>query len=211
MNGDHPGSFALQRLSPNEVAARVARVHAAYGAEWDAWVAVSADARVEAFGRMLRRWQATRPYPMRRCRAEALHDAPYLDDLYREALEALAALGRFDVVAARRVTSRHRAALESLWTIFEGLPVTGRASCVGITKAVMFLTNGRIGPGLDSHVRRNAAIPRPSSPSEWVETVAAVTADVAAFEARWGVAFRDVVPPHCRHVGGGRLYDMVFC
>ena len=146
---------------------------------------------------------------MRRCRADGLHPPPYVEDLVDEAAPSLRQLRRFDL-ASGRVTPGQAQALGDVWRIFERLPVDAAASCVGITKAVLLLSDGRIGPALDSHVRRNAGIRAPATAEAWVESLRGVAEDVAAFESRWGVSLRDAVSAECRHVGLGRIYDMLF-
>jgi hypothetical protein len=47
-----------------------------------------------------------------------------------------------------------RDALRGLWGNFTRLTATGEASCVGITKSILLVTDGRIGPAFDSTVRR---------------------------------------------------------
>src|SRR6478752_6479402 len=42
-----------------------------YVKDWDVWLATHGDGRLQVFGRILRKWQATRPRPMRRSRLEA--------------------------------------------------------------------------------------------------------------------------------------------
>ena len=50
----------------------------------------------------------------------------------------------------------------------ESYKANGTASCVGITKAVMLLTDGRIGPALDSQVRLNLGVAKPINAEEWI-------------------------------------------
>ena len=49
--------------------------------------------RVSKFASILRSWQATRPLPMRRPKAEASHEPPYIEDLLDEAAPHLKVLG----------------------------------------------------------------------------------------------------------------------
>lgn len=76
-----PRIRAIRLKSPSEVPAALDRFAPRYLKDWDEWLAAPAAARPELFGRILRRWQATRPLAMRRIAAEATHAPPFLDDL----------------------------------------------------------------------------------------------------------------------------------
>lgn len=83
------------------------------------------------------------------------------------------------------------------------------ASCVGISKAVLLLTDGRIGPALDSQVRTWLGISKPKTAAAWIGVLEGVSEDIAEFEARNG-PLRDAVPARFAHLAYGRLYDMAF-
>jgi hypothetical protein len=50
--------------------------------------------------------------------------------------------------------------------------VTGEASCVGITKSILLVTDGRIGPAFDSTVRARLRLERPRCSTDWIGAVA---------------------------------------
>jgi hypothetical protein len=104
-------------------------------------------------------------------------------------------------------TSTQRDALGTLWEVFAALPINGRATCVGISKAVLLVTDGRIGPALDSTVRERTGLPRPANGGEWLACLAAIGEELAEFESRHGPV-QDAVSPRFRHLAAGRLYDM---
>ena len=127
--------------------------------------------RPELFGRILRRWQATRPLAMRRIAREARHEPPVLDDLFESASSPTGAIGMLGDLTVLDVASRtyqQDKALRGLWDLFSGLTTTESASCVGISKAVLLLTDGRIGPALDSQVRTWLGISKPKTAAAWI-------------------------------------------
>jgi hypothetical protein len=144
---------------------------------------------------------------MRRVRAEATHPSPFLEDLYAVGKRQAAALGDIDLVGIGRRTPAQDAMLRALWSEFSALTARETATCVGITKAVLLMTNGRIGPAFDSVVRGRLGLKSFGTPEEWLLILEACADDIAAFESRHG-PFVDAVPNRFRHLGVGRLYDM---
>jgi len=200
---------ALRNMTPDEVRAALDRFSASYVLDWQAWLAAPRKARPRRFGEILRSWQATRPRAMRRLRSEAQHEPPYLDDLLESAREVIDVLGDLDVRIVGQKTRQQDEALNSLWDTFSRLTTTELASCVGITKAVLLLTDGRIGPALDSIVRTKIKVDRPRTCGAWFEILEAVGEDIAAFESEHGL-LNTVVQPRFAHLAYGRLYDMIF-
>lgn len=198
---------AIRNKSPSQVLAAVNGFAVRYVEDWDAWIAARRHARPELFGRILRKWQATRPVAMRRLRAEAEHKAPFLDDLLEWAAQPVRALTGLTVLTIAKRTSAQDKALTKLWEILSRLPASGVASCVGITKAVLLLTDGRTGPAFDSQVRRKLGVGRPATCGEWLQTLEAIGEDIAAFEAVHGPLTRSV-PARFAELPYGRLYDM---
>lgn len=83
---------ALRTRSPEEICAAVSNFPSRYIEDWECWLSVGDEHRWQLFGKILRKWQATRPKPMRRLQEEATHAPPYLDDLVRRAQTPLAAI-----------------------------------------------------------------------------------------------------------------------
>lgn len=187
--------IAIRRVTREEFRAAVDGFDRRYARDWDAWLAVEPSARARLFGRILRKWNATRPKTMRRIRSEAIHGAPFLEDLPELAVEPLERLNDLTVLTVADRTARQSRALADLWTLFSSLPSDGTASCVGITKAVLLLTNGRIVPAFDSNVRRQIGAGRPETCTAWVGILEGVAEDIAAFESRHGPLDKAVSPP----------------
>src|SRR3954453_8669045 len=128
-------------MNPLQVGENLSSFSRAYVADWDRWLEASPGQRIALFPSILRRWQATRPLPMRRPRAEADHEPPHIEDLLERAGPHLRTIGDLGVTDLGRATGGQIDALHGLWATFSQLPQTGTASCVGITKAVLLLTD----------------------------------------------------------------------
>jgi hypothetical protein len=197
----------IRSKTPTQIRADIEGFAARYVQDWETWLSGDGEARPELFGRILRKWQATRPLPMRRLKREAHHAPPFLDDLLEEAEEPLRALADLSVLTIAARTPTQQEALNMLWTVLARLPASGSASCVGITKAILLLTDGRIGPAFDSQVRRKLSVPRPATCSEWLRMLQDISEDIAAFERSNG-AIAKLVPRRFAGLAYGRLYDM---
>jgi hypothetical protein len=199
----------LREMTPGEVKRKLGEFTAGYVLDWENWLQAADAKRVSTFASILRSWQATRPLPMRRPRAEASHEPPHIEDLLDEANPHLKALGDLNVSGLDVASSEQINALHGLWATFSKLPQRGTASCVGITKAIMLLTNGRIGPAFDSIVRKKLGLKHHLKTSEeWVGVLRGISQDIVAFEKRHG-NLTDIVPVQLAKYHVGRLYDMV--
>ena len=140
---------------------------------------------------------------MRHLKAEAWHAAPFLDDLFEQASEHLPLLGDLSVLTLAERTTRQNEALTALWNIFLRLPVSGFASCVGITKAVLL--------GLVRHLTLKSARSSVWSDqrpvNDWLLTLQGIGEDIAMFESTHGPLAK-TVPIRFAGLAYGRLYDM---
>lgn len=178
-----------------------------YVQHWTNWLVAPACARPQLFGEILRKWQATRPHAMRRLRIQAKHGPPFLDDLLDQSAAWLNAVSDLDVLRICERSKHHTVAFCELWDIFRRLPISGTASCVGISKAILLLTNGKIGPAFDSQVRKKLQITAPTTCTAWLAALEEVADDIKAFEAVHG-PLKGAVPERFAHLRYGRLYDM---
>jgi len=166
------------------------------------------------FGRILRRWQACRPNTMRRCRGEATHEAPYLEDLVLRGINVAAALDAFDLRHANLMSQATENALLELWAVFRDLSYSGRcrnglAGVVGISKAVLLLTEGRVGPAFDSKVRKKLGTGDIPTAKSWIINLKSVAEDITQFEQSNQCTLREAVPSEYSGLHYGRLYDMI--
>ncbi len=199
----------LRDMSPNVIRENLRRFAKPYVLDWDQWLQVGDSNRVTKFASILRRWQGTRPLPMRRPRAEAKHEPPYIEDLIVDATPHLEALGDLTLTDIANATQDQIKALHGLWATFSKLPQRETATCVGITKAIMLLTNGRIGPAFDSIVREKLGFKHHlKSSEEWIEVLRGISEDIHCFEKLHG-KLAEIVPEELAAYHVGRLYDMV--
>lgn len=198
----------LRSKTPQQVRDDVNGFPLRYVTDWNDWLTADDGERWSLFGKIMRKWQATRPRRMRRLQREAQHGPPYLDDLISKAQCRLEVIRYLTLSNIRQRTALQEDALRALWTIFADLPVGGTASCVGRTKAVLLLTSGRIGPALDSRVRQNLRIGPPTTSEDWIRLLGEIADDIAYFEARHRQPLKQIVPAQFAHLEYGRLYDM---
>ncbi len=104
-------------------------------------------------------------------------------------------------------------ALEQLWSIFQNLSYHGRsrhglAGVVGVSKAVLLLTEGRIGPAFDSQVRNQIGIRAPKDAREWIQALQLVSQDIQAFEETNRCKLQEAAPGVFAAMRSGRIYDM---
>jgi hypothetical protein len=151
---------------------------------------------------------------MRRDAASALHQAPYLDDLISAAAPHVEALSTFDIASpASFETATFTTALDHLWNVFEQLSYRGRvrdgrAGSVGISKAVMLVTSGRVGPAFDSEVSRALKVGKINDFAQWHNALTVVSADIQAFQQANGISFSEAKPTRFAKLNNGRVYDM---
>lgn len=202
-----------------------------YVADWNKWINTPEQQRANMLGVILRNWQACRPNAMRRTRNENEHDAPYLEDLIEEASGPLKILNqiddpfkllhKFDVLAVDK-PPRHDASsktqydeiiksLHKLWKIFEKLSYQGNArgglaGVVGISKATLLLTEGRVGPAFDSTVQKNVGVDI-NSCADWINALRRVAKDIHNFEDKYTTTLLNAAPKF-GNLHRGRLYDM---
>jgi len=210
--------MGIGNLTVDQVRQRIQSFDQSYVDDWNTWLTVRRDYPLDhaapEFGRILRRWQACRPNIMRRCRDDATHDAPYLEELVHNGLAVAAALNGFDLRHANTMSHNSEDTLLRLWDIFRHLSYAGRsrhglAGVVGISKAVLLLTEGRVGPAFDSKVRKELGITDIQDAGSWITNLNRVAEDITAFEQANLCSLRDAVPHEYQSLHYGRLYDMI--
>ena len=202
----------IARLDVGRFRDRIVGFKKSYISAWQLWVSVLKSQRnvASCFGLVLRRWQACRPNRMRRPKGEAKHSPPYLEDLIAEANAPVLTLRAFDMRLEAAFTPQAQRALEQLWNIFERLSYHGRArnglaGAVGISKAVLLLTEGRVGPAFDSKVRSELGISAPENAREWIQALWVTSRDIRAFEAANQCTLQDAAPPCFADLRSGRI------
>lgn len=205
----------IANLTIEQFQARIRRFDQSYVQDWDQWCnsfTCGNDVAIQ-FGRVLRRWQACRPNRMRRARSEGGHEAPFLEDLIDEASPHIQTLQQFDIRTDASFTTDVNTTLSRLWGIFQDLSYhgrarNGRAGIVGISKATLLLTEGRIGPALDSNVRNHLGIQEPKNILEWISALKLVSRDIQRFESKNATTLQQAAPQQFTQLHCGRIYDM---
>jgi hypothetical protein len=205
---------SIGELTIIEFKERINRFEMKYTIDWEIWRETHPEDMVSQFGSILRKWQACRPNVMRRTRGDQKHTPPYLEDLIGMANLFLPALDSFDISKGRSFSPDSMHSFRELWRIFQYLPYHGKAhnglsSVTGISKAVMLLTNGKVGPAFDSTVRGNLGLKNMSSPEQWIRALQMVNDDIMQFERSNGISIIQAAPEAFRHLQPGRIYDMV--
>ncbi|MES2069240.1 MAG: hypothetical protein V4488_02755 [Pseudomonadota bacterium] len=202
----------IAKDSVAEFKTRVLRFDQRYVEDWNSWLNVLPQNRPEVMGIILRRWQACRPNRMRRTSNESKHAAPFLENLLQAAEPHVETLRTFDIRSIGSFTLDACNALNELWSIFENLSHYGRArggraGVVGISKAVLLLTDGRVGPAFDSKVRSHLGVGNIVNSEEWVNALRVASEDIFKFEFANQTTINLSVPEFA-NLFGGRIYDM---
>ena len=202
-------------ISENNIAQfqeRVNRFDEDYINDWNQWLNTDNNERPNQLGVVLRRWQACRPNRMRRTQAENTHEPPYLEDLIAQATPHLQAINTFDIRQVESFNEEAYTSLRALWDIFEQLSYHGRArggvaGVVGISKAILLLSDGKVGPAIDSEVRRHLGINIIVNANQWIQALIGVNHDIQVFEDNNNITLQQAVPEYA-HLNSGRIYDM---
>ena len=202
--------------SVHEFQIRLNSFKRSYVKDWEDWCYKYQNSNEDIpfeFGKILRRWQSCRPNSMRRTRHEMEHGSPYLEDLIAASNDHLDALINFDLTRISTITNRVEIALKYLWDIFENLSYrgrarNGRAGVVGISKAVLLLSRGCVGPAFDSNVQYNLGIKHIDTADEWIESIKLASRDITNFELANRRSLKEATPDEFRLLNVGRIYDM---
>jgi hypothetical protein len=190
---------------------RLARFRPQYVRHWDEWLATAAEERAAALKRTLARWQA--------CRGNTLRPVDYIQTLLDEAEPHVQALADFELRQESSFDSQSRGAIAALWAIFEGLsyarprpdrqkaaPRGGAAGAVGISKAALLVTDGRVGPAFDSQVCKKLGVKLIVTADEWIAAMRLASRDIARFEWKNRTTLQEAAA--LRGIHSGRIYDM---
>jgi len=202
----------MRTLTTSQIFERLQAFNPRYVRDWTDWLRVSAFCDFQApfitletaqeFKRILGKWQA--------CRPKALRGAEQLRRTLASAAEPLTLMGSANLRCFQAPTQPLKDAICGLWRVFEdGLCVDGKATEVGITKAILLVTEGRIGPAFDSSVKMKLNAHYVSGPSTYLRALAEVAGELAAFETRERQAIEDIALKDGRPADVGRVVDMV--
>ena len=208
----------LADYSPEEISRILEKYESDDAQQWLSWVHLHRSGEPEEiseeFSGMLRKWKACRPYRVRRSRKEKAHRAPFMDDILDEAASHLDNLSDFELAGTPVIGDSHARSLGNLRNIFKHLcykdsPDEGKAGIVGISKATMMLTDGRIGPVFDSIVREKLKTGDIPDAESWIAALEAVGEDIHRFEVDNGCSLRECIPAHLSEFHTGMIYDII--
>jgi hypothetical protein len=199
---------------------RIARFNPKYASDWTTWLATPTSNRPREIKRILGRWQACRGNSLRDVRGSTptAHCPPYIEDLLAQAQPHIATLGHFEMRHLGSFTTPACNAILALWSIFEQLsyarinpkrrrppPRRGLTGAVGISKATMLVSDGRVGPAFDSRVRKKMGLGKMQNAQEWLSAIQLASHDIRAFESGRGTTLQAASGLTLR---SGRIYDM---
>ena len=77
---------------------------------------------------------------------------------------------------------------------YQGRARSGLAGVVGISKAVLLLSDGRVGPAFDSQVRGHLNIAAINNAAAWIEALQVANQDIHAFEVANATTLQQLQP-----------------
>jgi hypothetical protein len=202
----------LRALTKPEVLERIKGFDRRYVFHWSEWLRVSRDCDFQVapipilvaieFGQIMRSWRA--------CRPKGYRSVSELQSTLDSATEPLKRMGSANLRCFQAPGEVLTDAICNLWRIFEdGLCLKGNATEVGVTKAILLVTKGRIGPAFDSNVkeRLNALYVRDCK--TYIKALGAIASELAGFEARELTTLDGLAEKAGRPADVGRAVDMV--
>ena len=183
-----------------------------YVNDWNRWLRVSEGCDFQVAGtpfsvasefrQIMWKWRACRPKPYR--------SATDLQGVLDSATDALKQMGSTDLRCFRAPDKVLIDAICNLWRIFEhGLCSEGKATEVGVSKAILLVTKGKVGPAFDSSVKDAFNIRRIRDCGTYVKMLTEIAGELAAFEAREKTTLDDLAKRAGRPAAVGRAVDMV--
>jgi hypothetical protein len=202
----------LRTLTTSQVLERIKAFDMRYVNDWSVWLHASQGCDFHAapipisvaieFKRIMGKWQA--------CRPKSLRCATELQSALDSATQPLCLMGSANLRCFQAPGEVLTDAMCSLWRIFEGgLCLNGKATEVGVSKAILLVTKGRIGPAFDSNVkaRLNARYVRDCM--TYIKALGEIASELAGFEARESTTLDGLAEQAGRPADVGRAVDMV--
>lgn len=199
-------------LTSGDVVARVRAFNMRYVQDWRDWLRVSRGCEflseevpievAKEFKRIMGKWQA--------CRPRRLRSAFELQRTLAAAVTPLSLIGRSSLRCFESPGRPLVDAMADLWRVFEdGLCEQSKASEVGVTKAILLVTKGRIGPAFDSNVKACLNAGYVTGPKTHLKALSAIARELGQFETRESKRLEDLALEAGRPADVGRIIDMV--
>ncbi len=198
--------------TPDQVLEQIKGFRRAYVYHWRDWLSVSEGCDFQAapictevvaeFKEIMSKWWACGRYQSLRCDAE-------LRSTLNAATEPLRRVGSADLRSFQTPSDALIGAINDLWRIFEeGLCLKHRASEVGVSKAILLVTKGRIGPAFDSKVQSHLD-GFVVGCTTYVKALGKIACELAYFETRERTTLESLAEQAGRPAAVGRAIDMV--
>ena len=175
-------------------------LHASQGCDFQA-APVPIEVAIE-FKRIMGKWKACQPKPLR-CPTE-------LQSTLDSAAEQLSRVESANLRCFQAPDEVLTDAICNLWRIFEdGLCLKGNATEVGVSKAILLVTKGRIGPAFDSNVKTGLNAWYVMDCRTYMKALGEIAGELAGFEGRESTTLESLAEQAGRPADVGRAVDMV--
>lgn len=198
----------LQRKNLEETKTLLKSFSKKYAGDWKCWINtlqrypfVSPEV-AKKFGEILRRWQAGRP--------RKISSDDKLLSILNQTKRILSQTTKINLREIFLSDTKIKGVLESLWNLFKNdLTEQKNTTGVGVTKAIMLVTEGNIGPAFDSNVCFNLNYYIHNSFESYYMGLQEIAEDIYKFENKENVHLEDLIPEQWKPVNIGRAYDML--
>jgi len=149
---------------------------------------------------LLKKWTACRPSSV------SENILPLLKELEADFIT----ISELDLRNIRKASLNEKDAINQIWSKLINLVcVPKKLTGVAPSKVILIVTNGRLGPALDSHARAVLGLSEISTATQYLSILNAISEDIAAFEdAHPQILIEKLVPKEWQPVFIGRAYDM---
>ncbi len=149
---------------------------------------------------LLKKWTACRPSSVSK------NILPLLNELEAD----FTTISGLDLRNIRKASLNEKDALNQIWSKLVNLVcVPKKLTGVAPSKVILIVTNGKLGPALDSHARAVLGLPEINTAAQYLTILNAISEDIAAFEdAHSQIFIEKFVPKEWQPVFIGRAYDM---
>ncbi len=150
--------------------------------------------------RILRKWQACRPSRVNN----------NLLPLFIQLAPDFATIKSLNLRNIRHASPKENIAITRIWSALTNQICNNREMAdVAASKTLLILTNGQLGPALDSNARKILGLSRIQSPEDYLTLLHSISDDINAFEkANAPILLENLVPEYWLPVSVGRAYDM---
>ena len=135
--------------------------------------------------RLIGKWAACRPDKVN------TDFLPLLTELDAD----LTTIATIDLRSVRHASSNERDAIGRIWSVLINQTCNKQLAEIAASKAILILTNGRLGPGLDSNARTMLKLQRIYRSDDYLTLLFVISEDIAAFEkVNSPILLEDLVP-----------------